>query len=51
MIIGCVWCAEEKKVDRQKKLLEEAKDKRISGVEDKSRIKEIDVSMAFHVGR
>ena len=52
MIIGSVWCAKEKKrIDRKKCELEEAKGKRISGVEDKIRVKEIDVSMAFHVGR
>ena len=30
---------------------EKGKDKRVSGVGDKSRAKEIDVSMAFHVAR
>ena len=39
---------EEKRIDR--KVLGKAKDKRISGVGDKSRVKEIGVSMVFHVG-
>ena len=49
MIISCVRSAEEKWIARRKKVLEEGKDKRVSGVEDESRVKEIDVSMAFHV--
>ena len=51
MIIGCVRCAKEKKWIDRRKVLEETKDKRISGVGDKSRVKEIAVSMASHVGR
>ena len=50
MLIGCVWCGERNKWIKRTVLMRKGKkDKRVSGVGDKSRAKEIDVSIAFYV--
>ena len=47
MLIGCVWCGERNKWIKRTVLMRKGKkDKRVSGVGDKSRAKEIDVSIS-----